>query len=592
MHKKLEKVKQNIKMLSPFIAPYKYKFFGAISMIFIFVTAMTTAPRIEGLITTQLAKDAKDITNHVSGSGVHFTIVIQILSLLMVIYLIKTIAQMASITFLTNAIQSTMHDLRNAVQEKIRRLPVQYFDTHSFGDVLSRVTNDIETISGALQQSFSQVISGILTLILAVIMMFSIQPMMACMVLVIIPLSLIITKLIVKKSQNQFRAQQDSVGEMNGAITEMYTGFQEIIFFNRQKKMREEFQELSEELRKHAFRAQFVSSLISPLISLVTYLIIGGIAVVGSIAAIQGGMTIGNLQAFIRYIWQINDPLSQVSQLSSQIQSAFAALGRVVEILEEEEEIPEVDSPVTLEQVCGNVTFDHVTFGYGEQSIIQDLSIEVKKGQMVAIVGPTGAGKTTLINLLMRFYDVEKGRILIDGVDIREMKRGEMRSAFGMVLQDTWLFSGSIYDNIRYGRLNARKDEVIQAAKAANVHHFIRTLPGGYDMVIDEEGGNISQGEKQLLTIARAILKNPDIMILDEATSSVDTRIEQLLQEAMKRVMEGRTSFVIAHRLSTIKNADIILVMKDGNIVEQGTHEGLLRAGGFYEQLYHSQFSV
>ncbi|MEF9998222.1 MAG: ABC transporter ATP-binding protein [Lachnospiraceae bacterium] len=592
MHKKLEKVKQNIKMLSPFIAPYKYKFFGAISMIFIFVTAMTTAPRIEGLITTQLAKDAKDITNHVSGSGVHFTIVIQILSLLMVIYLIKTIAQMASITFLTNAIQSTMHDLRNAVQEKIRRLPVQYFDTHSFGDVLSRVTNDIETISGALQQSFSQVISGILTLILAVIMMFSIQPMMACMVLVIIPLSLIITKLIVKKSQNQFRAQQDSVGEMNGAITEMYTGFQEIIFFNRQKKMQEEFQELSEELRKHAFRAQFVSSLISPLISLVTYLIIGSIAVVGSIAAIQGGMTIGNLQAFIRYIWQINDPLSQVSQLSSQIQSAFAALGRVVEILEEEEEIPEVDSPVTLEQVCGNVTFDHVTFGYGEQSIIQDLSIEVKKGQMVAIVGPTGAGKTTLINLLMRFYDVEKGRILIDGVDIREMKRGEMRSAFGMVLQDTWLFSGSIYDNIRYGRLNARKDEVIQAAKAANVHHFIRTLPGGYDMVIDEEGGNISQGEKQLLTIARAILKNPDIMILDEATSSVDTRIEQLLQEAMKRVMEGRTSFVIAHRLSTIKNADIILVMKDGNIVEQGTHEGLLRAGGFYEQLYHSQFSV
>ncbi|MEF9941649.1 MAG: ABC transporter ATP-binding protein [Lachnospiraceae bacterium] len=592
MHKKVEKVKQNIKMLSPFIAPYKYKFFGAISMIFIFVTAMTTAPRIEGLITTQLAKDAKDITNHVSGSGVHFTIVIQILSLLMVIYLIKTIAQMASITFLTNAIQSTMHDLRNAVQEKIRRLPVQYFDTHSFGDVLSRVTNDIETISGALQQSFSQVISGILTLILAVIMMFSIQPMMACMVLVIIPLSLIITKLIVKKSQNQFRAQQDSVGEMNGAITEMYTGFQEIIFFNRQKKMQEEFQELSEELRKHAFRAQFVSSLISPLISLVTYLIIGSIAVVGSIAAIQGGMTIGNLQAFIRYIWQINDPLSQVSQLSSQIQSAFAALGRVVEILEEEEEIPEVDSPVTLEQVCGNVTFDHVTFGYGEQSIIQDLSIEVKKGQMVAIVGPTGAGKTTLINLLMRFYDVEKGRILIDGVDIREMKRGEMRSAFGMVLQDTWLFSGSIYDNIRYGRLNARKDEVIQAAKAANVHHFIRTLPGGYDMVIDEEGGNISQGEKQLLTIARAILKNPDIMILDEATSSVDTRIEQLLQEAMKRVMEGRTSFVIAHRLSTIKNADIILVMKDGNIVEQGTHEGLLRAGGFYEQLYHSQFSV
>ncbi|MEG0107920.1 MAG: ATP-binding cassette domain-containing protein, partial [Lachnospiraceae bacterium] len=312
----------------------------------------------------------------------------------------------------------------------------------------------------------------------------------------------------------------------------------------------------------------------------------------GAILAIGGGMTIGNLQAFIRYIWQINDPLSQVSQLSSQIQSAFAAMDRLVEILQEEEEVKEAEPGVILPKVHGDVTFQNVSFGYGETPVIQRLHVEVKRGQMVAIVGPTGAGKTTLINLLMRFYDVDQGSILIDGVDIRDMKRGELRSVFGMVLQDTWLFQGSIYDNIKYGRQNARKDEVIEAAKAANVHHFIRTLPGGYDMIIDEEGGNISQGEKQLLTIARAILKNPDIMILDEATSSVDTRIEQLLQDAMKRTMKGRTSFVIAHRLSTIKNADLILVLKDGNIVEQGTHKELLEGQGFYEQLYRSQFAV
>lgn len=591
MRKKIQKLKETIAQLGPFIAPYKWGFWGAVIMGIISIAAMTTAPRIEGMITTQLAADASDLMKELPGAGVHFQRVLHILLILGIIYLIKTLAQGASAIMLTNSIQNAMHDMRNAVQDKVRRLPVRYFDTNSFGDVLSRVTNDIDTISNALQQSFMQVINGILTLILAIIMMFTIQPVMACMALIIIPLSLLITRFIIKKSQKQFNAQQNSMGELNGAITEMYTGFKEIILFNRQEDAVEEFQEINDRLRKHAFMAQFLSSMLSPLISLVTYLTIGAIAVTGALFALTGAITIGNLQAFIRYVWQINDPLSQVSQLSAQIQAAFAAMERVSGILNEEEEVKEADPAAVLEQAEGNVTFDHVSFGYGERPIIRDFTIEVKKGQMVAIVGPTGAGKTTLINLLMRFYDVNEGSIRIDGVDIRDMKRRDLRDIFGMVLQDTWLFSGSIYDNIRYGRLDARKDEVIDAAKAANVHHFIRTLPGGYDMVIDEEGSNISQGEKQLLTIARAILKDPDILILDEATSSVDTRIERILQDAMQRLMEGRTSFVIAHRLSTIKNADMILVIKDGNIVEQGTHTSLLAAHGFYEQLYNSQFA-
>ncbi|MSA01155.1 ATP-binding cassette domain-containing protein [Lactonifactor sp. BIOML-A3] len=591
MHKKLQKLKDNIAQLSPFIAPYKWGFWGAVLMGIISIAAMTTAPRIEGMITTQLAKDASDLMQKLPGAGVHFKTVLHILAVLAVIYLVKTLAQAASAIMLTNSIQNAMHDMRNAVQDKVRRLPVRYFDSNSFGDVLSRITNDIDTISNALQQSFMQIINGILTLILAIVMMFTIQPVMACMALVIIPLSLLITRFIIKKSQKQFNAQQNSMGELNGAITEMYTGFREILLFNRQADSVREFEEINDRLRKHAFSAQFLSSMLSPLISLVTYLTIGAIAVTGALFALSGVITIGNLQAFIRYVWQINDPLSQVSQLSAQIQAAFAAMDRVFGILREEEEVKEADPPVILEKAEGNVTFDHVSFGYRERPVIQDFTIEVKKGQMVAIVGPTGAGKTTLINLLMRFYDVNKCSIRIDGVDIRDMKRRDLRNIFGMVLQDTWLFSGSIFDNIRYGRLDARKDEVIDAAKAANIHHFIRTLPGGYDMVIDEEGSNISQGEKQLLTIARAILKDPDILILDEATSSVDTRIERILQDAMQRLMEGRTSFVIAHRLSTIKNADMILVIRDGNIVEQGTHASLLAAHGFYEQLYNSQFA-
>lgn len=590
MNKKLSSLKRIVSGLKPFISPYKWEFAGAVLMVIISVVTMVSAPSVEGMITTQLASDLS-LAESIGKLQVNFDEITKIMLMLAFIYLAKTLSQVFAVIWLTNAIQHAMQDLRNALQSKIRRLPVRYFDSHQFGDVLSRITNDVDAISNALQQSFVNVVTGVLTIILALIMMFRIHVLMACIAFMIIPLSLLITVFIVRHSQKRFKAQQDALGALNGAITELYTGYNEILLFNKQQQSIEKFRNLNENLRQNACTAQFVSSTIGPLNALVTYLTIGGVAVVGTIQIIQGNLSVGNLQAFVRYIWQVNDPLSQISSLSSQIQSAFAAIARVLEILEEEEEIAELNPPKHIEQVKGNVTFSHVRFGYGEEPLMKDLNVEVKSGQMVAVVGPTGAGKTTLINLLLRFYDVNGGSICIDGVDIRDMKRGELRDMFGMVLQDTWLFSGSIYDNIRYGRLDARKDEIIHAAKMANVHHFIRTLPDGYHSVINEEANNISQGEKQLLTIARAILKDPQILILDEATSSVDTRLEKMLQEAMHRVMEGRTSFVIAHRLSTIRSADLILVINDGDIVEQGTHEELMEKLGYYEKLYNSQFA-
>lgn len=590
MNKKLSSLKRIVSGLKPFISPYKWEFAGAVLMVIISVVTMVSAPSVEGMITTQLASDLS-LAESIGKLQVNFDEITKIMLMLAFIYLAKTLSQVFAVIWLTNAIQHAMQDLRNALQSKIRRLPVRYFDSHQFGDVLSRITNDVDAISNALQQSFVNVVTGVLTIILALIMMFRIHVLMACIAFLIIPLSLLITVFIVRHSQKRFKAQQDALGALNGAITELYTGYNEILIFNKQQESIEKFRNLNENLRQNACTAQFVSSTIGPLNALVTYLTIGGVAVVGTIQIIHGNLSVGNLQAFVRYIWQVNDPLSQISSLSSQIQSAFAAIARVLEILEEEEEIAELNPSKHIEQVKGNVTFSHVRFGYGEEPLMKDLNVEVKSGQMVAIVGPTGAGKTTLINLLLRFYDVNGGSICIDGVDIRDMKRGELRDMFGMVLQDTWLFSGSIYDNIRYGRLDARKDEIIHVAKMANVHHFIRTLPDGYHSVINEEANNISQGEKQLLTIARAILKDPQILILDEATSSVDTRLEKMLQEAMHRVMEGRTSFVIAHRLSTIRSADLILVINDGDIVEQGTHEELMEKQGYYEKLYNSQFA-
>ena len=589
MHKKYS-FKKSLKGLIPFIKPYKWQFIIAILMIFAFNISMVLAPTFEGMITTQLASDVAK-SSSLTSVDISFGAIIKIVLSLVVIYIIKTVAQMISVVYLTNAIQQAMEDLRNALQNKIRKLPVRYFDNHHFGDVLSRITNDVDAISNALQQSFTQIVSGVLTVTLALTMMYMINPKMAIIGTMFIPLSLLVTKLVVGKSQKLFKKQQDALGELNSTVTEMYTGYNEILLYNQQVESVEKFKKINENLKENAFKAQFVSSTIAPLNALVTYLAIGAVAVVGTADVIAGTFLVGQLQAFIRYIWQINDPLSQISNLSSQIQSAFAALGRVIELLEEPEEVPEANPPKHLSEVAGNVDFEHVKFGYYEENLMKDLNVNVKSGQMVAIVGPTGAGKTTIINLLLRFYDVKGGSIKIDGVDIRDLPREELRSMFGMVLQDTWLYSGTIYDNIRYGRLDARKDEIINAAKMANVHHFIRTLPDGYNSHINEEANNISQGEKQLLTIARAILKDPQILILDEATSSVDTRLEKMLQEAMQRVMKGRTSFVIAHRLSTIKSADLILVINNGDIVEQGTHEELLAKQGEYEKLYNSQFA-
>lgn len=589
MHKKYS-FKKSLKGLIPFIKPYKWQFIIAILMIFAFNISMVLAPTFEGMITTQLASDVAK-SSSLTSVDISFGAIIKIVLSLVVIYIIKIVAQMISVVYLTNAIQQAMEDLRNALQNKIRKLPVRYFDNHHFGDVLSRITNDVDAISNALQQSFTQIVSGVLTVTLALTMMYMINPKMAIIGTMIIPLSLLVTKLVVGKSQKLFKNQQDALGELNSTVTEMYTGYNEILLYNQQVESVEKFKKINENLKENAFKAQFVSSTIAPLNALVTYLAIGAVAVVGTADVIAGTFLVGQLQAFIRYIWQINDPLSQISNLSSQIQSAFAALGRVIELLEEPEEVPEANPPKHLSEVAGNVDFEHVKFGYYEENLMKDLNVNVKSGQMVAIVGPTGAGKTTIINLLLRFYDVKGGSIKIDGVDIRDLPREELRSMFGMVLQDTWLYSGTIYDNIRYGRLDARKDEIINAAKMANVHHFIRTLPDGYNSHINEEANNISQGEKQLLTIARAILKDPQILILDEATSSVDTRLEKMLQEAMQRVMKGRTSFVIAHRLSTIKSADLILVINNGDIVEQGTHEELLAKQGEYEKLYNSQFA-
>lgn len=581
----MKKKSTSIKRLIPYLKKYKIKIIIAILLIIVSSCFIALSPYLEGMITTQLFSDIS------SGARVDFGKINKIILILVFIYVAGALSNCVYQFLLTDAIQSAMVDLRNDVQGKIRRLPISYFDRNALGDILSRVSNDMETISNALQQSFAQVLNVILGLSLAVFMMFKIQWVMALSAVAIIGSAIIISKVIVKKSQPIFQRQQNALGRLNGIVQEKFTGFNEIKLFGKEKDTLKELMDANEELCENGFKAQFISGLMSPLVTFVTYIGIASVAIVGTFYAIAGTIAVGQLQAFIRYIWQVNQPMSQITQLSGAIQSSVAAVQRVFEFLDEEEEVEAVEMIKPYKEVHGNVSFENVEFSYTkEKPLLHHLNVEVKSGQMVAIVGPTGVGKTTLINLLMRFYDVTGGSIKIDGLDIRHMKRDDLRAKFGMVLQDTWLFKGSIKENIGYGKEGTSEEEIINAAKVANVHHFITTLPDGYNMVLNEEASNISQGEKQLLTIARTVLCDPPILILDEATSSVDTRLEQKLQDAMRNIMKGRTSFVIAHRLSTIKNADLILVMSDGNIVEQGTHNELLEKKGYYEQLYHAQF--
>ena len=579
---------ESINTLLKYLRPYRRGFIISIVMLVVTCAAMVTSPNVEGMITNSILKDVTDIAKGVPEARFHMENVIKIIILLLFIYAVKTAAQMISMICITNSIQDTMKDLRNACIEKINALPVKTLDSHPKGDILSRITNDIDAISNAMQQTFMNVISGVLMVCFAIFMMFRVNLVMTLCVLVIIPISYIIIKKIAKISQESFDIHQRALGDLSANVTESFSGYNEIILFGKQEESVKKFEKINENIRETAYKAQFLSYLMSPLLSLLTYLAIGVVSVIGTIYAISGVITVGQLQAFVRFIWQVNEPLTQVSQLSSQIQSALSAMDRIHEFIGYEEETDVERKEMLFD---GNVEFKDIRFGYGKKEVLHGVSLNAKKGETVAIVGPTGSGKTTIVNLLMRFYDPNSGSIAIDGVDSININRRTLRDNIGMVLQDTWLFTGSIRENIRFSKPDATDEEIEQACKYANADEFISTLPNGYDTVIDEEADNISQGEKQLLTIARAILKDPKVLILDEATSSIDTKTEKNIQDAMDYLMEGRTSFIIAHRLSTIKNADKILVLKDGNIIECGNHNELMKENGFYANLYNSQFN-
>ncbi|MEW3485581.1 ABC transporter ATP-binding protein [Enterococcus entomosocium] len=576
----------SLKRLGAYIKPYKVQFILVLLFTVATVGFNAAMPYVSGLPTTEISR------NIAAGEGVNFDYVILCLIWIAVVGVGYCFSQLMSGLLITNVVQSAMRDLRQDIEEKINRLPVSYFDRNQQGNILSRVTNDVDAVSGAMQQALIGIVNAFLGIIMAVSMMFYINTYMALVSLIMIPASLLISRTIVKKSQKDFQGMQNALGDLNGYVQENMTGFSVLKVYGREKQTLEGFKNVNHQLRYYGFRSAFVSGLMMPLVQMTAYFTYIAMAVMGSFYVISGVIVVGQLQAFIQYIWQVSQPMGNITQLSSVLQSASAAAKRVFEILDEEEE-PVNRTDIQLpEQIRGDVAFEHVGFAYDpKKPLIKDLNFEVKAGQTVAIVGPTGAGKTTLINLLMRFYDVNEGAIKIDGIDTKKMERHDVRSLFGMVLQDAWLYEGTIGDNIRFGKLDATDYEVVDAAKTANVDHFIRTMPDGYEMIINSEGDNVSLGQKQLLTIARAVISDPKILILDEATSSVDTRLEALIQKAMDKVMEGRTSFVIAHRLSTIREADLILVMDQGSIIEKGNHETLLAAGGFYSQLYQSQFS-
>ena len=570
----------------------KYK----IAVVFVMIIAACSTvfsvlgPKVLGKATTGLAEG---LMEKVAGTGgIDFSYIGKVLLFVLGLYLLSSVLSFVQGWIMTGITQKICYRMRKEITEKINRMPMKYFESRTYGEVLSRITNDVDTLGMGLNQSVTQIITSTATIIGVLVMMLSISPLMTLIALVVLPVSGLCVSLVVKKSQKHFITQQEYLGHINGQVEESYGGHLVIKAYNKEDEMIARFNRTNDVLYTSAWKSQFLSGIMMPIMQFVGNLGYAAVALSGGMLAIRGVITIGDIQAFIQYVKSFTQPIQQIAQVTNQVQSMAAAAERVFEFLEEEEEDQVVEHPADVTKVIGNVAFDHVSFGYNpNQLIVHDFSAQVAAGQKIAIVGPTGAGKTTMVKLLMRFYDVNSGSIRIDGHDIREFNRRELRDAFGMVLQDTWLFKGSIMENIRYGRLDATDEEVVAAAKAAHADHFIRTLPGGYEMELNEDASNISQGQKQLLTIARAILADNRILILDEATSSVDTRTEELIQSAMDNLMKGRTSFVIAHRLSTIKNADIILVMKDGDIIEQGSHEELLEQGGFYADLYNSQLA-
>ena len=572
---------------------YSRKYLPAVIVVMVIAVFSTVfnvvCPKVLGKATTALSEGIMRKINGIG--GIDFTYIGKILLFCLGLYLLSVLFNFTQGIIMTGVTQKLCYKMRKDVSEKINRMPLKYFESRTYGEVLSRITNDIDTMGNGLNQSITQLITSVSTVIGVFIMMLTISPLMTMIAIIILPISVALMGIIIKKSQRFFKQQQEYVGHINGQVEEVYGGHTVIKAFNKEETTLKEFHETNEVLYKSAWKAQFFSGLMQPVMMFVGNLGYVGGAISGAALAIRGTITIGDIQAFIQYVKNFTQPIQQVAQVTNMMQQMAAAAERVFELLEEEEEVQVVEHPASVENIKGEVDFRHVKFGYDpEKIIIHDFSVHVDPGKQVAIVGPTGAGKTTMVKLLMRFYDVNEGAILLDGHNVKEYNRRELRDALGMVLQETWLFKGTIMENIRYGRLDATDEEVIAAAKAAHAHRFISALPGGYQMELNEEVTNISQGQKQLLTIARAILANNPVLILDEATSSVDTRTEHSIQRAMDNLMKGRTSFVIAHRLSTIKNADIILVMKDGDIIEQGNHEELMAQNGFYAELYNSQF--
>lgn len=587
---KAKNFKGTIGKLFRYIGRYR----AAVIVVALFAIGSTVfnvvCPKVLGKATTGLSEG---IMNKITGNGgIDFDYIGRILLICLALYVVSVVFNFVQGIIMTGITQKVCYRMRREVSEKINRMPLSYFEGRTYGEVLSRITNDIDTMGNGLNQSITQLITSVSTVIGVIIMMLTISPLMTLISILILPISIMLMAFVIKRSQRFFKQQQEYVGHINGQVEEVYGGHNVIKAFNKEADVRREFHETNETLYKSAWKSQFFSGLMQPIMMFVGNLGYVAVAISGAALAIKGTIQIGDIQAFIQYVKNLTQPVQQVAQVTNMMQQMAAAAERVFELLEEDEEVQVLENPVPVAGIQGQVSFDHVRFGYKpEQVIIHDFSVDVKPGQQVAIVGPTGAGKTTMVKLLMRFYDVNGGAIRLDGHDIRDFNRRELRSVFGMVLQDTWLFAGTIMENIRYGRLDATDEEVIEAAKAAHAHRFISALPGGYNMELNEEITNISQGQKQLLTIARAILADNPVLILDEATSSVDTRTEHRIQRAMDNLMKGRTSFVIAHRLSTIKNADIILVMKDGDIIEQGNHDELMEKGGFYADLYNSQWS-